>query len=436
MSVITTMLQDVALPKMVKIRQKFPATEIKDVAQTVRDQISRTEICSRVQPGMRIAIAVGSRGMADIALIARVVVEELKILGAQPFIVPAMGSHGGATAEGQKAVLAHLGITEESTGCPILSSMETVELGTVPSSGLPVLIDKYAYEADGIVVINRIKGHNAFSGPVESGLSKMIAIGLGKQKGADACHAYGFKHMAEQVLAMAEIKLAKANFLFAVGTVENAYDRIAKIAVVMPQDIIETDKTLLLEAKANLPKILFKNIDVLVVDQIGKEFSGGGMDVHTVGRSSTDYARSAVESPERMVVLDVTDYSQGNCCGMGLADLTTRRLFNKINFEYTYANVLTSTGTRSGRIPLIMESDRLAIQGAIKTCGVPDLSRLRLVRIPNSLHLEEIYVSESMLEEAKDCADITILTEPSEWVFDAAGNLPDIGFVNKAAKSV
>ena len=431
MSIITEMLDQVTLPKMVKIRQKFPAAERQDVAQTVREQLAKPELAGRVKPGMRVALAVGSRGMTDISLIVRVVVAELKKLGAEPFIVPAMGSHGGATAEGQSAVLAGLGVTAESAGCPILSSMETVELGVIESSGLPVLIDKHAFEADGIVVINRIKGHNAFSGAVESGLSKMISIGLGKQKGADACHAFGFKHMAEQIIAMAEIKLAKANFLFGVGTVENAYDRITRLVAVLPEDIIATDKRLLPEAKANLPKILFEHIDVLVVDQLGKEFSGGGMDVHTIGRSSTDYARSAVASPERLVVLDVTDYSHGNCCGMGLADLVTRRLFNKIDFEVTYANVLTSTGTRSGRIPLIMDSDRLAIQGAAKTCGVPDSKRLRLVRIPNSLHLEEIYISESMLPEAKACADIDILTQPREWTFDAAGNLNDIGFAKK-----
>jgi hypothetical protein len=302
-----------------------------------------------------------------------------------------------------------------------------VELGRL-SSGLPVLIDKNAYEADGIVVINRIKAHNAFSGPVESGLCKMISIGLGKQKGADSCHAFGFGRMAVNVVEMAKVKLQKAKFLFGVGIVENAYDKVAKIEVVPPEKFIETDEKMLLEAKANLPKILFKDIDVLIVDQLGKEFSGGGMDPHIVGRSSTNFIIPATPSPTRMVVLDVTDNSHGNCCGMGLADAITRRLFNKINFDYTYANVMTSRATNSGRIPMIMESDRMAIQCAIKTCGVPDMENVRMVRIPNSGHIDEIYISKVLLPEAQACKDISVLTEPGNFIFDEAGNVKNIGF--------
>lgn len=427
MSVITELLQNISLPKMVRISQRFPATEVKDVAQTLREQIRRPEIRASVKKGMRIAIAVGSRGMTEIPLIVRTLVEELKVLEALPFIVPAMGSHGGATAEGQRLVLANLGISEDTIGCPIISSMEVVQLG-VMDIGLPVFIDKQAYEADGIIVINRIKAHNAFSGPIESGLSKMITIGLGKQKGADSCHTFGFTRMAEFILEMTKIKLEKVSFLFGIGTVENAYDRIARIVAVRPEEIIEMDQKLLIESKANLPQILLQPIDVLVVDQLGKEFSGGGMDSHTIGRASTTCVSPAAKPPSRLVVLDVTDRSHGNTCGMGLADFTTRRLFNKIDFDITYANILTSTATPSGRIPLIMETDRLAIQGTIKTCGVYDLSQLRLVRISNSLHLEELFISEAMLAEAKQYADITILTEPEDFSFDSMGNLTDIGF--------
>ena len=427
MSVVGDILKDVPLPPMVRIRQSFAATELSDVAEELEQQMRRPEISARVKKHMRIAVSVGSRGIAELPLIVKTVVAELKRLKAIPFIVPAMGSHGGATAEGQIDVLANLGVTQETAGCPILSSMETVELGTI-ANGLPVLIDKHAYEADGIVVINRIKAHNAFSGPVESGLSKMITIGLGKQKGADSCHAFGFGKMPEHIVAMTKIKLAKANFLFGVGTVENAYDKVSKIAVVEPERIIETDKKLLLEAKKNLPRILFEDIDVLIVDQIGKEFSGGGMDCHIVGRASTGFVTPATRSPAKMAVLDITDNSHGNACGMGLADVTTRRLFNKINFEITYPNIITSTATNSGRIPLIMESDRLAIQCAIKTCNVTDWERLRMVRIPNSLRLEEIYISEAMLAEAAVHKAVAVLGEPAEFEFDDAGNLRDIGF--------
>lgn len=427
MTIIAELLQTVPLPKMIRVRQRFPAMKLVDVAATLREQLRRSQISDRVVKGMTVAIAVGSRGMADIPLIVRVVVEELKAKEALPFIVPAMGSHGGATASGQLEVLASLGVTEDSAGCPIVSSMDVVQLGTL-NNGLPVLIDKSAFEADGIIVINRVKAHNAFSGSVESGLSKMITIGLGKQKGAESCHTLGFQHMEKVILAMTKIKLQKAPFLFAVGTVENAYDQISEIAVVPSEEIVAVEQQLLIKAKANMPKILVQPIDVLVVDQLGKEFSGGGMDSHTVGRSSTPYVTTSALPPARLAVLDITDCSFGNACGMGLADFTTRRLFNKINFEFTYANILTSTVTLSAKIPLIMESDRLAIQGAIKTCNAPDMKQIRIVRIPNTLHLGEIYLSESMLAEASQCVDITILAGPAEFDFDAAGNLNDISF--------
>lgn len=425
MSIITDLLKDIKLPKMVSIRQNFPAEALGDVEAALRAELGRPAIVNRVKKGMRIAVGVGSRGMAEIPLITRVVVDELKRCGAEPFVVPAMGSHGGASAEGQRGVLANLGVTEASAGCPIVSSMEVTDLG-VMANGLPVLIDKNAFEADGIVVINRVKAHNAFSGPNESGLVKMITIGLGKQKGADSCHALGFGHMAEFVVEMARIKLAKAPFLFGVATVENAYDKIKKVAAIPAEDIIEQERTLLTEAKANMPKLLLQPIDVLVVDQIGKEFSGGGMDPYTTGRAPTPHVTVGPE-PNKLVVLDITDQSHGNACGMGLADTSTRRLFKKVDFDYTYANNLTSTVTLSGKIPMIFESDRLAIQAAIKTCNIADPAKVRLVRIANSLNIEEIAVSESLLAEAAGYPGLTVLGEPADWGFDAYGDLSNIG---------
>jgi hypothetical protein len=424
MGIINQLLQDISLPNMVKIQQNFPSEEISDIAGTVLAELRQPEIKNRVKKNMRIALAVGSRGMAEIPCIVRTVADELKRCGAKPFIVPAMGSHGGATAEGQKDVLANLGVTEASAGCPVISSMDVVNLGKM-DNGLPILIDRNAFEADGIVVINRIKAHNAFSGPNESGLVKMITIGLGKQKGADSCHTLGFGHMAEFVVEMARIKLRQAPFLFGIGTVENAYDRIRKIAAITAEDIIETERVLLAEAKVNMPKLLLQPIDVLIVDQIGKEFSGGGMDPYTTGRVPTPFLSVGPE-PNKLVVLDITDRSHGNACGMSLADISTRRLFNKIDFEYTYANNLTST-VMTGRIPMILESDRLAIQGAVKTCNVLDLSRIRMVRIPNSLHVKTIHISESMMEEAGRHPQITVLGSPEKFGFDDMGNLTSIG---------
>jgi hypothetical protein len=303
--------------------------------------------------------------------------------------------------------------------------MDVVELGAL-ENGLPVLVDKNAYEADGIVVINRVKAHDGFSGPHESGLVKMITIGLGKQKGADSAHVPGFGYMAELSLKMAEIKLAKLPFLFGVATVENANHKVAHIRAIPADKIIEGDGELLMESKSLMPKLLLAPFDVLVVDQLGKEFSGGGMDPHTTGRVATPFVKTG-PGPTRLVVLDVTERSHGNCCGVGNADITTRRLFNKMDQEYTYTNVLTSTVTGSGRLPLLMDSDKLAIQAALKTCLVIDQSKAKVARIANTLHITEMLISEAMLKEAKEHSGIEILGDAQPWVFDEKGDLTDIG---------
>lgn len=422
MDIIAELLQGIVLPKMVKVRQHFVVNELQDVAGTLREGIYKAGVAGNIYPGMRVAVAVGSRGMAELPLLVKVVVEEIKRCGAVPFVVPAMGSHGGATAEGQTAMLASLGITETGAGCAIVSSMDVVELGVL-DNGLPVLMDKNAFEADGIVLINRIKAHTAFGGRYESGLVKMMAIGLGKHKGAASCHALGFKHMAENIFKMASIHLQKAKYLFGIGTVENAYDRIDKIAVVPAEDILEVEPDLLVEAKKNMPKILLQPIDVLIVDQLGKEFSGGGMDPHVTGNGPIP----SQYRPARLVALDLTDRSHGNAIGVGNAHFTTRRLFDKIDRASTYANVITATIVESARIPLIMESDSLAIKGAVKTCKVTNLEKVRIVRIPNTLHLSEIYISENMLAEAEQHPDVAVAGTPAPWMFDGNGNLPDIG---------
>ena len=425
MGIVADILREVPLPRMARVRQNFPAEAVADVAAALRDELRRPAINGRLRPGMRIAVAVGSRGVTQIPRIVRTVVEELKLAGTEPFLVPAMGSHGGATAQGQLDLLAGLGVTEASAGCPIVSSMDVVELGRLPS-GLPILMDRHALQADGIVVINRIKPHTAFSGEYESGLVKMITIGLGKQKGADSCHAFGFGHMARNIVDMARIKLQKAPFLFGVATVENAYDQVARIVAIPAEEILATEPKLLLLAKQNMPGILLSALDVLVVDQMGKEYSGAGIDSNITGRAATPYV-NVTPKTAKMAVLDLTEKSHGNATAMGLADIITRRLYEKIDFEHTYANALTSTVTLGGVIPLIMESDRLAIQAAVKTCNAPDLQRVRLVRIPNTLHVREIEISESLLAEASRQPRIDLIGEPAEWNFDSSGNLQDIG---------
>jgi hypothetical protein len=303
--------------------------------------------------------------------------------------------------------------------------MEVVELGAL-DNGLPVYMDSHAMRADGIVVVNRVKPHTAFSGSIESGMVKMITIGLGKQKGADSCHAFGFGRMERNMLDMAKVKLARAPFLFGVGTVENPFDEVANIVAVPAGELIEAETRLLAEARENMPGILLRPLDVLVVDRMGKEISGSGMDPNITGRASNPFI-DVTPFITRIAVLDLTGASHGNAVALGLADITTRRLFDKVDLESTYANVLTSTVTRSGMIPLVMETDSLAIRAAVKTCNAVDPGRIRMVRIPDTLHLGEIHFSECMLDEALQHPRISVLGPPGDIAFDAEGNLPDIG---------
>ncbi|MDH5556161.1 MAG: nickel-dependent lactate racemase, partial [Alphaproteobacteria bacterium] len=380
MKVIEGLLKDVALPRMAPVRQLFDGTEEKDVAGAVLAEIAKPGIAERIRPGMTVAVGVGSRGLAELPTLVRATVEGLRARGAEPFIVPAMGSHGGATDEGQAALLAKLGVTAESVGCPIRSSMGTVELGRLPN-GLPILMDRLAMQADGIVVINRVKPHTSFSGEIESGLAKMITIGLGKQQGAESCHAQGFGMMAENVVEMARIKLGIAPILFGIATVENAYDRIRHTEAVPAEEILAREPELLRMAKANMPRVLFNPLDVLVVDLIGKEFSGTGADPNITGRPGTPYLKTELEVG-RLVYLALSPKSGGNATGMGLCDVTTRALFDGVDFAATYANHLTSTVLTGAKVPMMMDSDRRAVQAAIKTCNAPDMGRLRVVQIP------------------------------------------------------
>ena len=410
MRVIETLIKDIPLPRMVKVQQDFYAPEILEVDKAVHDAIKEAGVLSRITEGDRVAIAVGSRGVADIPILTREVVNAVKSVGGLPFIVPAMGSHGGATAEGQRDVLEKLGVIEEFIGAPIISTMDVVELGRLPK-GLPIYIDKNAYEADKIIFIARIKPHTAFRGTHESGLAKMITIGLGKQKGADAAHSYSFKYMAEHVPAMARITLANAPIIFGLGTIENAYDRPAKIIAVPAEKIVEVEPELLLEAKSLMPRLMFNPIDVLVVDELGKDISGSGMDPHITGRYPTPYA-TGDQKTSKIIVLDLTEQTHHNANGIGLADITTRKVFEKTAWDKGFANALTSLVTDVVKFPMFMDTPESAVKAAIKTSALFDPSKVRLVRIKNTLHIKEIYISESLLAEAKQNENIKILGEP------------------------
>jgi hypothetical protein len=421
MGIIQDLLADVPLPRLVPVRQRFPATEVLDLEAAVRAELARPGTGDTVRPGATIAIAVGSRGIAELARLVAALVAELRRRGASPFVVPAMGSHGGATAEGQVAVLGKLGVTEAAIGCPIRATMEVVEVGRL-TSGLPVLVDRLAHAADGVVVVNRVKPHTAFRGPSESGLVKMIAIGLGKQKGADVYHAFGFGHMAGHVVEAATVSLSRTRILFGLAIVEDAYDRPALVEAVPAAGIVSRDAELLGVARANMPRILLDPLDVLVVDRIGKEFSGSGMDPNVTGRFATPFASGGARVGA-LVALDLSDATAGNGNGIGMADFTTRRLVSRLDLVAMHANALTSRVTPSVRIPAAMDTDRDAIRAGVRTSGARDLARVRLVRVPDTLHLGEIEISEALLDEARAHPAIELAGPAREMAFDADGTL-------------
>lgn len=421
MDIIQQLLKDIPLPKMMKVRQKFDDEQLDNAGEELQALLQEERIRQTVKPGMEIAVAVGSRGVDQIVEITARTVKFLQELGAKPFIVPSMGSHGGASAEGQTAVLAHLGVTEETVHAEIRSSMEVIEIGKLPN-GLPVYIDKLASQADGIVVINRIKPHTAFRGTVESGIMKMIAIGLGKQKGAEACHQLGFEHMGKHIIEMSTMILEKMPVLFGVATIENAFDKVARVEVLLPHEIEEKETELQKLAKKLLPKIDFTNIDVLVIDEIGKNISGDGMDPNITGRYPTPYAHGG-PVVNKMVVLDLTHETEGNANGVGTADFTTRRLIDKTDWAVTYANGLTSTVVAPTKAATTLANDHQALKAAIKTCNILDFTKVKMVRIKNTLELSEIEVSEALLTEVESNDYLTPITELYELQFDEEGNL-------------
>jgi hypothetical protein len=419
--VIEDLLKDIEIPRMVKVRQIFPHPQAVDVAQELRRQIAKKKVLSSLQKGSRIAVAVGSRGISNLPLTVKVLGEELRARGAEPFIVPAMGSHAGATAEGQAAMLRGMGYTEEQVGMPIVSGMEVAELGKT-ESGMPVLIDKNAWESDGIIITNRIKPHVCFRGPYESGLMKMITIGLGKQRGADIAHNLGFGHMPQHIPEIAREALKKIKLLFALGLVENAFHETSTVAVLKPDEIEREEPKLLDGARELTPRLYFDTLDTLIIDEVGKEISGSGFDTNVVGRYHSAWI-SGGPKLTRLVILDISAKSKGNGNGLGMADFTTRRAAEKFDFAQTYPNTLTATLTGGVKIPMTLPNDRQAIQSCIKTSNLMDWSQVRMVRIHNTLCLSEIEVSENMLAGLARDKRFEILSDPYEFDFDAEGNL-------------
>ena len=413
-------------PKVVRVRQRFHSTRVADIPARVAREVGRLDL-SGLKPGDSVAITAGSRGVANIATIIRSLAEELKKRRARPFIVPAMGSHGGGTAEGQRGVLAHYGITEAAMGVPIRATMETLPIGETPE-GTPVVLDRNALEADHIAVVNRIKPHTDFDAEIESGLTKMLAIGLGKHRGAIRYHRANNRYGYYRVLTrVAEVVRKRCSILLGLGIVENGYDQTGVIEAMTSDGLFDGEKRLLKVAKSWLARIPFDRGDVLVVDEMGKNVSGTGMDTNVIGRragSGQPFAGSPCFS--RILVRDLTPESYGNAIGVGMADVVTRRLVDKIDTRPTYVNAVTSTNLESVRIPVTMDSDREALETAISTSSAPSGEDCRMIWIRNTLKLDRLVASEALLDEVEGNGDLQVVERLGDLDFDAQGNLKDL----------
>lgn len=423
MKTVTKLIEQVPIPRVVRVRQKFDRSCIPDaeIPAVMRRELEK--LGGQIQPGMRIAITCGSRGIHCYRQMVKTMVEFVKERGAAPFLVAAMGSHGGATAEGQRQILADYGITEETMGCPVKCDMDTVEIGKSILRGKSVRIDKNAAEADGILLLNRVKPHTSFRGRYESGLMKMMAIGLGKQHGARDIHGQSPAIMHELVEEYGKTILKNCPVLGGIAVIENAYDDTWSITGLTAKKIITEEPKLRDASYGTIARLLFDRCDVLVVDKIGKNISGDGMDPNVTGRFCTQYASGGIQA-EKVVVLDLTDETHGNAQGVGLADVTTRRLFDKMQFEMTYPTGVTNTFLHLMKIPMVMDNDREALQLALCCCPeAEDPANKKLIRIPDTAHLEYLEISEGMLPLAKQNPNLEILSEPYALPFDGAGNL-------------
>lgn len=411
-----------AIPALVPVRQLFPSGRVADVKSAMLDALAGLNLAAKIRPGMRVAITAGSRGIVGIPLILRTAVDYISSLGARPVVVAAMGSHGGGTPAGQVEVLASLGITPESIGCEVRGGTDVVDLGRT-ASHLTVYTDAYAAGCDGILVINRIKPHTSFHGPLESGLVKMLVVGLGKPAGAAQFHSLGAARLSAALAEIGEVLLARLPVLGGIAILENGREETADLVPVEPQDLISHEPELLLRAKQLLPRLPVQRLDLLVVDQMGKNFAGTGMDTNIIGRIGIYGVPDAEPHIERIVVLDLSEGSHGNANGMGLADFITKRFEEKIDFEATYLNTLTATFVQRARMPIVMKSDRLAILTALKTLGSPAPESIRMMRIPNTLMLEHIWASPAALASCDHNCAVEVLGPAVELEFDTNGNL-------------
>lgn len=412
-------ISDITLNKLKVTFTKAPLT---DISGEIAKELEL--IRPFVKNDMRIAVAVGSRGIDNLALIVRAVINRLISFGAKPFIVPAMGSHGGATAEGQKEMLKEYGITDETMGVLIISSMKVKGLGTLPDNeNVSLYMDEHAYNADGVFVINRVKAHTDFHGPNESGIAKMLVIGLGKHAQALAVHEHMVAGLREFVPKVAQAIVDTGKIIGALAIVEDGYDKTSIIKAVLPKDIVRVDSELLLLSKAMMPRLPFERFDVLLVDIMGKNISGTGMDTNIIGRTNIRGNSDFAPFITRICLFDITPQSHGNALGVGLADVIPKKLYEKIDWKTTYENVLTSRFVERGFTPIIQPTDKEVIETAVKTCGFRTKDTLKLVRIKDTLHIDEIYVTDALLDEMKDNDKIEVVERNVSFTFDEKGEL-------------
>lgn len=413
-------------PKLVRVRQQFERTRIDDIPGAVRSSLESLDLGKTIRPGHTVALTAGSRGIANIPVILRSVVDFLRHLGAKPFIIPAMGSHGGGTAEGQRAVLESYGITEAFVGAPIRASMEVVSLGTTPE-GWPVVLDRHAAEANHIGVVARIKPHTGYHGPIESGLMKMMMIGLGKHAGALNYHKILLEQPFDAVVrSVGHTIRGKAPIAFGVGVVENAFDETARIQAALPADFEPREEELLVLAKRWLARLPLHKADLLIIDEIGKDISGSGMDTNVVGRKRAFRNDPGAKGPEMRLIFvrDLSERTHGNAAGIGLADFTTTRLVKSMNYRSTVINCLTAGYPEGAYLPVHFETDREVLDAALAICGTRLPEEARIMRIRNTLHLEEVECSEPCLDDASRVTEFTPVTPARPLTFDAQGNLP------------
>ena len=421
MGAIHDMLKDIPIPRMVEVRQLFDHDHLEDVPGEVRRELSRKEVTDKIQPGMRIAITAGSRGIDHLALIIREVVSFLKEQGASPFVIPAMGSHGGSTAEGQLAIVHEYGVTEEYVGCPVVATMDVTQIGEL-DDGRPIFINRLAAEADGIISLNRIKAHTAFRGNYESGVMKMLTIGLGCQHGAEVCHRQGILNLGPNVEKFAFGILKNANVLLGVGIIENAYDQTAMVRVMTKEEIPKMEPELLKIAKSRMACLKLPQVDVLIVDRIGKDISGEGMDPNIAGRWIVPTIQGGIQA-SRIGILDITDKTLGNVVGLGMADTCSKRVVERMSRENTYPNSLTSTVTCLCKIPMYFDTQKETIQATIKMTPGKAPEEITMIRIRETLAMDTIWVSENLLPTIRGMRDMEILGLPEELAFDENGDL-------------